>query len=331
MNVGIVGTGSCLPSNILSNKELAVRLNIDEEWILRKTGIRERHIVNPDEATSDLAIEAARRALESCGLAASEIDLIALSTSTGDQLVPATSCHVQAALGANNAIPLDVSAGCSGFLYSLRIGHDMLRASPEMRHALIIGSEVMSRFVDYEDKRTCVLFGDGAGAVVIAKVDNGGIANWTLGADGRLATQLADIPAGGSRLPASAATLSDRSHYLKMDGRKVREFISTKLHSLVSQALEAEGLSLNELNLLIPHPPNERMVEEWINELGLNDSQVYRNVENVGNTGSASIPIALDQAVHDSKLRFGDTVLFLVFGGGGTWGTTLLRWVNDSD
>lgn len=326
MNIGIVGTGSCLPSSILSNKELAARLNIDEDWILQKTGIRERHIVKPEEATSDLAIEAARRALEACGLAASEIDLIVLSTSTGDQLVPATSCHVQAVLGASNAIPFDVSAGCSGFLYSLRIGYDMLKSSPEMRHALIIGSEVMSRFVDYDDKRTCVLFGDGAGAVVITKVDNGGIVNWNLGADGQLGMQLAGIPAGGSRLPASAATLSGRLHYLKMDGRKVREFISAKMHRLVSHALESEGLNLTDLKLLIPHPPNERMVEEWIHDLRIDHSQVYRNVEAIGNTGSASIPIALDHAVHDSRLRFGDVVLFLVFGGGGTWGTTLLRW-----
>lgn len=325
MNVGIVGTGSYLPQDVLTNDKLAAKVDVTDDWILDKTGIRERRIASSEEATSDLAAIASGRALQSAAVSPPAIDLIVVATSTGDHPAPATACCLQTALGAGNAVPMDVSAGCSGFLYALRVGHDMLMASPEMRYALIVGSEVLSRFVDYEDKRTCILFGDGAGAVVLAKVDTGGITSCILGADGQ-GVELAGIPAGGSRMPASSTTLENRSHYIKMDGRKVREFVSIKVCELVSSVLEIEGVSKEAVKLVVPHQANGRMLDEWTKLLGLTVDQVYRNVEKVGNTSSASIPIALDQAVRDSLLKSGDLVLLLAFGGGGTWGATLMRW-----
>lgn len=326
MKVGIAGTGSYLPSKILTNRDLATRLNVSEEWILEKTAIRQRRIAGPEEAASDLAIEASRRALKSSGLEPGQLDLIVLSTSSGDQPSPATACRVQSVLDAPDSIPMDVSAGCSGFLYALRIGHDMLKASKEMNHALIIGTEVPSRFVDYDDKRTSVLFGDGSGAVVISKVSPGQIVSSTLGADAREIAELAGIPGGGSRMPTSAETLANRLHYLKMDGRKVREFISAKIHEIFLDALASSNFSVSDLDLLIPHPPNGRMVDEWVSVLKLDKGQLFSSVEDVGNTSSASIPIALDQAVRDARVERGDVILLLAFGGGGTWGTTLLQW-----
>ncbi len=331
MNVGIVGTGSYLPPNILTSTDLAAKLNITEEWILEKTGIYQRHIAGPDEAASDLALAASRRALNSCQLSPSAIDLIILATSTGDQPVPATACRVQSILEANNSIPLDVSAGCSGFLYALRIGRDMLMASPDMRYALIIGSEVTSRFVDYTDKRTCVLFGDGAGAVVLTKVHSGGIIRCVLGADGHQGAEFGGVPGGGSRMPASSTTLASGSHYLRMNGRRITKWVGDTIFKLFFDMLEPEKLSASEMRLVVPHQPNGKMLDEWPQLLGLRVDQVYKNVQKVGNTSSASIPIALDQAAKDSNLRFGELILFLAVGGGGTWGATLLRWCLGDD
>lgn len=325
VEIGIVGTGSYLPNNVLTNSDIAEKVAVTDDWIMDKSGIKERRIANVDEFTSDLASIASIRALQSASIDPKIVDLIIVATATGDQLSPATACRVQASLGASNAIPMDLSAGCSGFVYGIRVARDMLRASSEMRYALVIGAELLSRFVDYEDERTCILFGDGAGAAVLSRVDSGGIRSCVLGADGT-AVDLAGIPAGGSRMPPSQTTLMNRSHYIQMDGRKVRDYVSGMIGDVVSRLLIAEGISASNLSLVVPHQANGQMINEWTKILDLENEQVYRNVEDVGNTSSASIPIALDQAVRECRVRPGDLVLMIAFGGGVTWGACLVHW-----
>lgn len=325
MNVGIIGTGSYLPSSVTTSRELAARIGVEESWILERTGIRERRIAAPDEATSDLAAEAGRRAIHAAGLKFLDIDLILLATGTADQPAPATACFVQAKLGASKAVAFDVMAACSGFVYALRIATDMLTSSSDMKYALIIGADAYSRFANYNDRRTCVIIGDGAGAVVLGKVQSGGILGTTIGSDGSVAT-VGQIPAGGSRKPATVDTVANGLHYFTMDGRKIRDIVIDLLPRAVNGLLSSINLNVSELDLIVPHQANVIMVREWSRVLGVDPDQVHETASMYGNTGAASLPVTLDDAIRLGRLSMGDLVLFVAFGGGVTWGSAVVQW-----
>lgn len=324
-NIGIVGTGSYVPETVLTSQDLAQRMNVSESWILEKTGISERRIAAPTDATSDLARRASIKALQAAKIDASELSVIVVATGTGDQPAPATACFVQAKLGAMNALCFDVTAACSGFLYALRIAHDILNHLPKGGYALVIGADIYSRFSRYEDTKTCVLIGDGAGAVVLGNTPSGGILGCQLGTDGTLA-DVAQIRGGGSRAPASAATLSSGMHYLEMDGRKIRKLAADVLSQLVSTILADHKLEVSDLDLVIPHQANGVMLDEWCKLLRINVARTHKTVHMYGNTGAASVPITLDDAVRLGRIATGKLVLLVAIGGGVTWGATIIRW-----
>jgi acetoacetyl-CoA synthase len=330
MTCEIRGTGSYVPQTVLTNAELAHRLDIDESWIVDKTHIRERRVAAPEEATSDLATEAARRALESAGISASEIDLIVLATSTPDQPMPATACHVQANLGAHRAVAFDVDSVCSGFVYAFVVAHAILASQSWARHALVLGADTYSRVLDYTDRRTAVLFGDGAGAVVLGPApqpadSRGCLLATSLGSDGTMA-DLVQIPAGGSRRPATPQTLADREHYFAMHGGDVRRLANKVFPTLVHDLLAAASMRLDDVDLIVPHQANGAMLEEWASDLGLGPGVLHRTVEKYGNTGAASVPITLDDAVRAGRLRSLARVLMVAFGGGMSWGGVAVSW-----
>lgn len=322
----ICGTGSYLPDSILGSAELGERLGVGEQWILDKTGIKERRIAAPEEATSDLATVAARRALDDANINAADIDVLIVATANPDQPIPATACFVQANIGATRAVAFDVAAACTGFVFALAVAHDMLVADPERRTALIIGADIYSRSVDYTDRKTCVLLGDGAGAVVLRKTNSEpGLLSTAIASDGTL-SDLAHIPAGGSRRPASEATLRAGEHYLRMHGKQVRETVAGLLPGLMSDLLRPAGLEFADVDLIVPHQANGIMLSEWAATLGVAPHVVYQTVSWSGNTGAASVPIALDDAVRRNAIADGDVVLLIAFGAGVTWGGATVRW-----
>lgn len=326
MNIGVAGTGSYLPDTVLSSVELGERLGTGEQWILDKTGIKERRVAAPEEATSDLATHAARRALKAADMEASDIDLLVLATANPDQPIPATACFVQANIGASRAVAFDVSAACTGFIFAVAVAHDMLQANPDRHTALVIGADIYSRSVDYTDKKTCVLLGDGAGAVVLRKTNSiPGILSTNIQSDGKL-TELAHIPAGGTRKPASVATLDAREHYLHMRGRDVRETVAGLLPGLISQLSRSAGIEFSDVDLIVPHQANGVMLSEWAQSLGVTPHVVHQTVSWSGNTGAASVPIALDDAVRRGSLSQNDVLLLISFGAGVTWGGVALNW-----
>lgn len=326
MKTAILGTGSYLPEEVLTSAELGARLGVGEQWILDKTGIRQRRVAAATEATSDLAARAAERALSSAGLTAVDVDLLIVATSTPDQPMPATACAVQAEIGATRAAAFDIDAVCTGFVYALVTAHALLSAEPVPRTALVIGADAYSRVLDYTDRRTCVLFGDGAGAVVLGRRPGGaGMLASALNSDGTL-TDLVRIPAGGSRRPTSAETLAEGGHYFAMRGREVRELAARVLPELVLDLTGAAGIQLDDVDLLVPHQANGVMLGELADSLGLEPSRLHRTVERYGNTGAASVPITLDDAVRAGRLIEDDILLLAAFGGGMTWGGAVLRW-----
>lgn len=326
MNTAILGTGSYLPRKVLSSAELGKRLGVGERWVLDKTGIKERRIAAPDEVTSDLAANACRQALTAAKMTADEVDLIVLATSTKDQPMPATASVVQAKLGAMRAAAFDIDAVCTGFVYGLIAAHAMLLADPARRVALVVGAEIYSRFLDYDDRRTSVLLGDGAGAVVLAKAPSGtGFLATTLGSDGTLA-DLVQIPAGGSSKPPTTETLESGGHYFTMRGREVRDLASRVVPEVISDLLKIANLDLSDIGLLVPHQANGVMLAEWAKTLQLGPDKLHLTVGSYGNTGSASVPITLDDAVRRDRLHAGDVILLVAFGGGMTWGGVALEW-----
>jgi 3-oxoacyl-[acyl-carrier-protein] synthase-3 len=328
VNTAILGTGSYLPDPVLTSAELGDRLGVGEDWIVAKTGVRERRIAAPEQATSDLATQASRRALSAAGLPAAEVDVIVLATSTPDQPIPPTSCLLQANLGATHAVALDVDAVCSGFVYALVVARSLLLADPTRRTALVVGADTYSRVLDYSDRRTCVLFGDGAGAVVLAKTGGeDGVLASTLGSDGTLA-DLVQIPAGGSRRPASAETVQGGEHHFAMRGGDVRRLADVVVPKLVGELLDAAHLALQHVDLIVPHQANGRMLEGWQDALRLEPGLLHHTVERYGNTGAASVPVTLQDAVEHGRLTEGDVVLLVAFGGGMTWGGVALRWAD---
>lgn len=326
MGIAIVGTGSYVPDTVLSSAELGERLGVGEQWILDKTGIKERRIAAPEEATSDLATSAALRALRTAEIDGNDIDLLVLATANPDQPIPATSCFVQANIGASRAAAFDVSAACTGFVFALAIAHDMLLADPQRETALVIGADIYSRSVDYAEKKTCVLFGDGAGAAVLRKMEHGsGVLATSINSDGRL-TDIANIPAGGTRKPTSPATLEAREHYLYMHGGDVRRTVTELLPGLISELLRLADVDLADVDLIVPHQANGVMLSEWGQSLGVEPHVVHQTIVWSGNTGAASVPIALDDAVRQGAVSADDVLLLVAFGAGVTWGGVAVKW-----
>lgn len=324
--IGIISTGSHLPATVVENEEVAQQAGVTAEWIERKTGIRQRRRAAPREATSDLAAAAAEQALAQAGLTADQIAYIVVATSTPDHPQPATASIVQSLIGATNAAAFDVNAVCSGFVYALTATERILRAEPEGSYALVIGADIYSRILDHSDRKTAILFGDGAGAAVLGRVPDG---------QGMLASslltrgdqhELISVPAGGSRHPASADTLAAGAHYFRMDGRGVRSFVQENLPAAVHGLLDKAGLERHQVDHFVPHQANGVMLGEVWPELGLGSSAFHLAMELYGNTGSASIPITLDLIHRQGLLAEEDIVLLSGFGGGMSVGSALLSW-----
>ncbi|HZQ61306.1 MAG TPA: beta-ketoacyl-ACP synthase III [Casimicrobiaceae bacterium] len=314
----IAGTGSYLPAELVTNAALESRVETTDEWIRTRTGIRERHIAAPDEQTSDLALHASRRALQAAGLAPPDVDLIIVATTTSDMIFPSTACILQDKLGAHGGPAFDVQAVCSGFVYALALA-DRLIVSGMARNALVVGAEIYSRILDWKDRGTCVLFGDGAGAVVVVPSDEPGILSAHLHADGAHRQMLC--------VPGSIANGEVRGDpLLRMDGQAVFKFAVRVLAEVAHEALAANDLPQEAIDWMIPHQANERIIEATAKKLGLSMGKVVTTVDRHANTSAASIPLAMDEAVRDGRIRSGDRVLLLGVGGGFTWGSVLLRW-----
>ncbi len=316
--------GKYLPEKVLTNADLEKIVETSDDWITTRTGIKERHIAAKDEATSDLATKAAKQALKAAGLKAAEVDLIIVATITPDMQFPSTAMFVQNKLGANNAFCFDISAACAGFIYAITIAQQFI-ARGTCKNALVIGAETLSRITDWEDRNTCVLFGDGAGAVVLGVTNTAGILSVYLGADGSK-TSLLQMPGGGSLHPASAQTIKDRWHYIKMEGNEIFKIAVTSMAKAAQMALKNAGLKCADVNWIIPHQANIRIINAVAKRLGFVNAQVYLNIEKYGNMSSASTAIALCEAAEEGKIKKGDIVLLDAFGAGLVWGALIIKW-----
>ncbi len=321
----IIGTGSYLPETIRANSDIEKMVDTTSDWIFARTGIEERRIAADDELTSDLATKAAERALEAAGVTPEEIDLIVMGTITGDYPWPATACIVQNNLAAKNAYAYDVSAACSGFVYALSSASDFLQAG-RGKKALVIGAEILSRIIDWTDRNTCILFGDGAGAVVLEAQDTErGIISSHMRSDGSYLDLLYQ-PGFGAKHPASQQGLDERLSFLKMQGNEVFKVAVRSLTEVSQEALAANDCTVEDVSLFIPHQANRRILEATAKRLKLTDEQCFINVHRYGNTSGATIPVAIDEAFRGGQLKEGDLLLLAAFGGGFTWGSTLIRW-----
>lgn len=324
-NAGIIGTGSCLPDRIMTNHEMESMVDTNDEWIRSRTGICERRVADENTATSDLATTSALRALENANLKPEDIDLIMVATVTPDMMFPSTACIVQKNIGAINAAAFDLEAACSGFLYGLAIAESLVKTA-SFKNVLVIGAETLTKIVDYTDRNTCVIFGDGAGAAVVSEVPEGyGILSTYIGADGR-GGNLLEVPAGGSRIPASEKTVQNRQHYVKMDGKEVFKFAVKIMGDAAEKALEKCGLIKEDIDYLIPHQANIRIIDASVRRLKISNDKVYINLDKYGNMSSASVAVAIDEANRKGLLKDGDVVVLVGFGGGLTWGAAVLKW-----
>lgn len=326
--VRLSGTGSYLPARTFRNDEFASGLETSDEWIRSRTGIRERHICSATETTATLSTEAGKRALDAANLQPTDIDLIICATLTSDMIIPSTACLIQAGLGCDRAAAFDLNAACSGFIYALVVA-DRFITSGAYRHVLVVGGDSMSRIIDFSDRATCILFGDGAGAVVLSADDEANPdGSWfRLHADG---TQHQAIRLGGVALrqPATSAPLptnGDELNYLRMNGREVFKFAAGTIVKLVRQALVENELTLDDIALIIPHQANQRIIDNACEQLGIPSDKVMVNLDRYGNTSAASVPIALDEAIRGKRLQPTDRVLLLTFGGGLTWASAMLK------
>jgi 3-oxoacyl-[acyl-carrier-protein] synthase-3 len=322
--ISITGIGSHAPERVMTNDELAKIVDTSDEWIVERTGIRERRVAAPDEALSDVSLPAAKAALEQAGLKGSSVDLLIVATVTPDMAFPSTGAILADQLGAVDAAAYDLSAGCTGFVYALAQAHGMV-ASGLADHALVVGGDVLSRIVDWEDRSTCVLFGDGAGAVVLERVHEGGFLGFELGADGSGGSQLY-MPGGGSRTPATAESVATRQHYAKMNGREVFKFATRVLVDSAEKILDECGVPVDEVDVYVPHQANVRIIDHARRKLGIPEARTVVNVDRFGNTSSGSIPLALSDAEADGRLAAGEMVLMTGMGAGLTWGSALIEW-----
>ena len=326
MSVVIRGTGRYLPERQLDNAELEKLVETSDEWIRSRTGIRTRHVLAPEQATSDMAAEAGRRALESAGLGPEDLDLIVVCTFTPDTLTPSASNLVQAELCPGRGIPsFDLNAACSGFVYGLQAVSSLIEGGA-YRRALLVGAESLTRFVDYRERTVCILFGDGAGAVVLEGGDGpGGIREIRLGSDG-IHSELIRLPGGGSRRPPSREVVEERSHYLEMQGNKVFKLAVQAMEQAVREALDRLGWSASDLDLVVAHQANRRILDAVRERLEVPAERMPVNVDRLGNTSAASIPILLDECHREGRIRSGDKLMLVAFGAGLTWGCCALEW-----
>ncbi|MGE7391082.1 3-oxoacyl-ACP synthase III family protein [Streptomyces sp. NPDC004126] len=319
--VGILGTGSCLPGKIVPSRELEAGVQVPDGWIEQRIGVRERRFVQEGETGLDLAVGAARRALDAAGVDADEVDAIILATSTADLPIPGIGPRLQGLIGAPNALAFDVNAACAGFLVGCELGRGLLAGTPGMRHVLVVATDTYSRATDPSDRRTHPLFGDGAGAVLLGRVPEGqGICGTGLYTDGRLSHYVT----GGPGLPAPAA--APDTHFLKMSGREVADLVRSEFPRLVNEALKEEEMELGDIDHLVCHQANPNLLQECASAMGFAAEQLVLTGDRIGNTGAASIPLGLDIAWRDGRIKPGDTVLMISFGAGMTWGRTTMRW-----
>ena len=322
--VGIIGVGEYLPEKILTNLQLEKMVDTSDEWITTRTGIKERHLAAPGQAASDLAIKAAQQALANAKLKAEDLELIVLATITGDMPFPSTASIVQDKIGAKKAACFDLSAACAGFVYALSAAQQFI-ACGTYKNALVIGVEVLSSVTDWQDRNTCVLFGDGAGAVVLSEVDKGGIISTYLGCDGSKVGIL-NLPAGGSRNPATLETVRNRQHFLKMSGNELFKIAVNTMTKAAEVVLQQAGMTFADIDLIIPHQANARIIMAVAKKLGIPEERVYLNIERCGNMSSASTVTALCEAVQEGRVKKGDTILLDAFGAGLVWGACIIEW-----
>lgn len=322
--IGILGTGSYVPEKILTNHMLEEMVETSDEWIRTRTGIQERRIAEADTATSDLALAAAKRALEAAAVSAEELDMIIVATITPDMAFPSTACILQDKLGAKKAYAFDISAACSGFIYALSIAYEHIRQHPEHK-VLIIGAETLSKIVDPKDRGTVVLFGDGAGAAVIGQTEGQGILAFDIGSDGS-GGELLCLKGGGSRHPATHETVDARLHYLTMSGKEVFKFAVRVMGDSAQRVLEKSDLTAQDIDCVVPHQANIRIIDAAVKAWGIEREKVFVNLEHYGNMSAASIPVALDEAVRSGKIAKNDKVILVGFGAGLTWASCAMIW-----
>ncbi len=321
----VFGTGSYAPETVLTNQDLEKMVETSDDWIVERTGIRERRIADKETASSDMAFEAAKKALKAAGLRPSQLDLIVVATITPDMMFPATACILQAKLGARKAIAFDISAACSGFIFALAAADNFIK-SGLYKNALVVGAETLSKITDWTDRNTCVLFGDGAGAVVIGPSENEcGIYSAHLHTNGKQG-DLLYIPGGGSRHPVSPHSIESRMHFIKMRGNETFKIAVRALEEVVNEALDANGLKASDIDMVVPHQANLRIIQATAKRLGIPMEKVVVTIDRYGNTSAASIPIAIDEAVRDGRIAPGKNVILEAFGGGLSWASALIKW-----
>lgn len=322
---GILGTGAALPEKVITNFDLEKMVDTSDQWITERTGIKERRQAAPDETTSVLCIRAARKALEMAGLTPADLDMIICSTISPDMPLPSTAAFIQRGLGARPVLAFDLAAACSGFLFAMTVAEQFIRTG-KAKYVLLVGAELLSRFLDYKDRATCVLFGDGVAAGIIGPaVAPSGILAAEMHTDGGFAEHLF-IPAGGTAKPASCETVKAREHYIKMRGNELFKVAVRSLEDVSRRVLEQAGIAPGQLDLFIPHQANQRITDAVTGRLGVDPAKVFSNISRIGNTSSASIPICLDECVRSGRVKKGDLILMSAFGAGVTWGSVLLRW-----
>ncbi len=325
INAGILGTGYYLPEKILSNKDLEKIVDTSDEWITERTGIKERRIAADDEATSDLAIKAAEMALKDAKVSPADLDLIIVATLTSDRIIPSTACMIQERLGAKKAAAFDLSAACSGFAYGLTVAAQFIQCGA-YKKTLVIGAETLSKYINWEDRNTCVLFGDGAGAAVLGPVEEGyGILGFDLGSDGSGGDAI-QIPSSGSLMPVSKESIDQRLNLIHMNGKEVFKFAVKAMGNTVKRSLEWAGMAKEDIDWLVPHQANIRIIQSAAKRLAMPMEKVVVNIQKYGNMSAACIPIALAEAAAEKRFKKGDIIALSGFGAGLTWASCIIRW-----
>jgi 3-oxoacyl-(acyl-carrier-protein) synthase III len=324
-NAGIIGMGHAFPEGVLTNADLERLVETSDEWITSRTGIKQRHKAADNEYTSQFGSLAAKQAIERAGLKPEDIEIIVCATTTPDQIMPSTGALIQAQIGATSAAGMDVFAACSGFLYGVTMVESMIRTE-QIKYALVIGAEVLTKYVDYTDRGTCVIFGDGAGAAVLGPVGEGkGILATKIKSDGRYEEQLY-CPGGGTKLGTTHETIDNREHFFKMKGNELFKVAVRSMADISAEMLAKAGLTVDDVDIVIPHQANQRITDAVASRLGVPEEKVYSNIAEMGNTSSASIPIAMDECIQSGRIKEGTTVLLTAFGGGVTWGGTVIQF-----
>jgi len=325
VRAAIVGTGSYVPEKVLTNDDLEKMVDTSDEWIFSRTGIRERRVAAENETTSDMAVEASRRALADAGLTADDVTLIITATVTPDYKFPSTAAMIQHKLGASNTGGFDLEAACAGFVYGVIMGARLIESDPS-QVVLVLGAEILTRVTDFTDRTSCILFGDAAGAAILrASTDGNGVLTSEYGVDGS-GGEFMIIPSGGSVSPTSEETLRERGHFMKIRGRETFRFAVTKMAELVDSTLKAANLTMDDVKLIVPHQVNTRILQAAAERLGIGMEKMYCNIDRFGNTSAASVPVALDEAVRNGHIERGDVIVLTAFGGGLSWSSAVVRW-----